>query len=40
MTRNRCVNYLKRERVLRGVDISFLLRMPESEMLYNWCFHN
>lgn len=39
MTRNRCINYLQREKVLRVIDFSFLDKLSEEEVLYKISFN-
>mgnify|MGYP002673822009 FL=1 len=39
MTRNRCINYLKRERLLNYVDLSFLDSIQKTEKLFGLDFY-
>ena len=39
MTRNRCINYLKRERLLNLVDLSFLDDIQKTEKLFGLDFY-
>lgn len=39
MTRNRCINYLKRERLLNHVDLSFLDDIQKTEKLFGLDFY-
>ena len=39
MTRNRCINYLKRERLLNYVDLSFLDGIQKTEKLFGLDFY-